>query len=86
MIEFSCLCGHYFISTYGYHVQMNMIFSLILSESPSLNRAVGSASAIIGGCRSVVSLSSIKGSRCFPEQETSPSLLSTGWFQERTRA
>jgi len=25
----------------------------------------------------------IKGSRCFLEQETLPSLLSTGWFQEQ---
>jgi len=24
----------------------------------------------------------IKGPRCFVEQETLPSLLSTGWFQE----
>ena len=28
----------------------------------------------------------IKGTRCFIEQETLPLLLSTGWFQERTRA
>ena len=28
----------------------------------------------------------IKCSRCFLEQETLPSLLSTGWFQERIRA
>jgi len=27
----------------------------------------------------------IKDSRCFLEQETLPSLLSTGWFQERIR-
>jgi len=31
----------------------------------------------------VVGLSPIKGPRCFFEQETSPLLLSTGWFQER---
>ena len=29
---------------------------------------------------------SLKGPRCFLEQETSPLLLSTGWFQERIRA
>ena len=34
----------------------------------------------------VVGLSSIKGPRCFLEQETLLSLLSTGWFQERIRA
>jgi len=26
------------------------------------------------------------GPHCFPEQETLPVLLSTGWFQERIRA
>ena len=30
--------------------------------------------------------SPIKGPRCFGEQETSPLLLSNGWFQERIRA
>jgi len=30
----------------------------------------------------VMSLSLIKRPRCFLEQETSPLLLSTGWFQE----
>ena len=33
----------------------------------------------------VVDSSPIKGSRCFLEQETSPLLLSIGWFQERIR-
>ena len=33
----------------------------------------------------VLGLSSIKGSRCFLEQETLFLLLSTGWFQERIR-
>jgi len=33
-----------------------------------------------------VSLSPIKGSRCFFEQEMLASLLSTGWFQESIRA
>jgi len=28
----------------------------------------------------------MKGSGCFLVQETLPSLLSTGWFQERIRA
>jgi len=32
---------------------------------------------------SVVSASPIKGSHWFLEQETLPSLLSTGWFEER---
>jgi len=32
--------------------------------------------------RAVVSLSPIKGLHCFLEQETWPSLLSTGWSQE----
>ena len=36
--------------------------------------------------RSVVGLYSIKCSRCFLEQETLPSLLSTSWFQERIGA
>ena len=35
--------------------------------------------------RSVVSSNPNKGSHCFLEQETLPSLLSTGWFQERIR-
>ena len=35
---------------------------------------------------SVMSSSPIKGPRCFLEQETLLSLLSTGWFQERIRA
>jgi len=30
----------------------------------------------------VMGSSSIKGPRCFLEQETLPLLLSTGWFQE----
>ena len=34
----------------------------------------------------VVGLSPIKGPSCFLEQETLPSLLSTGWFQERIQA
>ena len=34
----------------------------------------------------VVGWSPIKGPRCFLEQETLPSLLSTGWFQKRIRA
>ena len=34
----------------------------------------------------VVGSSPIKGPRCVLEQETLPSLLSTGWFQERIRA
>ena len=34
----------------------------------------------------VESSSAIKGPRCFIEQETLLSLLSTGWFQERIRA
>ena len=34
----------------------------------------------------VVGSSPIKGPRCFLEQETSPLLLSTGWFLERIRA
>ena len=34
----------------------------------------------------IVGSSPIKGTRCFIEQETSPLLLSTGWFQEQTRA
>ena len=33
----------------------------------------------------VVGSSPIKGPRCFLEQETLPILLSTGWFQERSR-
>ena len=36
--------------------------------------------------RSVVDLKPIKGSRCVLVQETLPSLLSTGWFQEQIRA
>ena len=28
----------------------------------------------------------VKGSHCFLEQETLPSLLSTGWFHEQIRA
>ena len=35
------------------------------------------------GCLSVVSSSPIKGSRCFLEQETLSSLISTGWFKEQ---
>ena len=35
--------------------------------------------------RSVVSSNPNKGSHSFLEQETLPSLLSTGWFQERIR-
>ena len=31
----------------------------------------------------LVGSSSIKGPRCFLDQETLPLLLSTGWFQER---
>jgi len=42
--------------------------------------------AVIGGCLSGVSYSPIKGSRCFLEQETLPSMLSTGCFQESIRA
>jgi len=34
----------------------------------------------------VVGSRSIKGPRCFLEQETLPLLLSTGWFQELFRA
>ena len=34
----------------------------------------------------VVGSSSIKGPRCFLDQETLPLLLSTGWFQGRFRA
>ena len=34
----------------------------------------------------VVGSNTIKGSRCFLEQETLPVLLSTGWFRERLRA
>ena len=34
----------------------------------------------------IVGSSPIKGTRCFIEQETVPLLLSTGWFQEQTRA
>ena len=34
----------------------------------------------------VVGSSPIKDHRCFLEQETLPSLLSTGWFQQRIRA
>ena len=33
----------------------------------------------------VLGSSPIKGPRCFLEQETSPVLLSTGWFQEWIR-
>ena len=33
-----------------------------------------------------VGSSPIKGHHCFLEQETLPSLLSTGWFHERIRA
>ena len=33
--------------------------------------------------RYVVRSNPIKGSRCLPEQETLPVLLSAGWFQER---
>ena len=33
----------------------------------------------------VVGSNTIKGSRCFLEQETLPVLLSTGWFRERIR-
>ena len=32
---------------------------------------------------SVISLNPIKGFRCFLEEATLPSLLSTGWFQEQ---
>jgi len=35
---------------------------------------------------SVVGSDSIKGARCFLDQHTLPSLLSTGWFKERSRA
>ena len=35
---------------------------------------------------SVVGSSPIKGPSCFLEQETLPSLLSTGWFLEWIRA
>ena len=35
--------------------------------------------------RSVVSSNPSKGSRCFSGQDILPSLLSTGWFQERIR-
>ena len=34
----------------------------------------------------VVGSNPIKGPRCFLEQETSPLLLRTGWFQEWIRA
>ena len=34
----------------------------------------------------VVGSSCIEGPRCFPEQETLPLLLSTGWFQEWIQA
>jgi len=40
---------------------------------------------VIGGYLSVMSSSLIKVPRCFLEQETLLSLLSTGWFQERIR-
>jgi len=33
--------------------------------------------------RSVVDSNTIKGTHCFLEQETLPSLLSTGWFHEQ---
>jgi len=36
--------------------------------------------------RSVIRSGSTKCSRCFHEQETLPSLLSTDWFQERVGA
>ena len=35
---------------------------------------------------SVVGSNPIKGSRCFLEQDTLPSFLSTSWFQERDRS
>jgi len=41
---------------------------------------------VIGWCLSVVSSSPIKGSCCFLETETLPSLFSTGWLQKRIRA
>ena len=48
---------------------------------------VGSASdLVIGGYLSVVSSSQFKGSCCFLDQDTLPSLLSTVWYQERIRA
>ena len=36
--------------------------------------------------QSVLSSNPIKGSHCFIEQESLPSLLSTGWFHEQIRA
>ena len=35
--------------------------------------------------RSVVTSNTIKDSRCLNQQETVPSLLCTGWLQERIR-
>ena len=51
-----------------------------------LRGAVGSASDSYSVGRSAVNLSLIKGCRCFIEQETLPSMPSTGWFQEQVCA
>ena len=40
----------------------------------------------LSGSWIVVGSNYIKGSRCLLEQETLPSLLSTGWFKEQIRA
>ena len=45
----------------------------------------GGVAQWVNASDSVVSLSPMKGSRCFLEQENLLSLLSTGWFQEQIR-
>jgi len=64
-----------------YH-RINTSVQPVTPETP--NKTMRRCGAV--GSASYSSSSPIKGPRCFLEQETLLSLLSTGWFQERIRA
>ena len=66
------------------HISTSLIFNRTKNKTYIflLNIAVGCVAPLTRNV-SFVELITIKGPRCFLEQETLPLLLSTGWFQER---